>query len=233
MGDAGFHVGPEDLYGLSRRELLGRAATIGVVLALPAAGTATLGDPSAAAAAPTTLSGTQKALLDAVIDRLVPSDATGPSGTQIGVAAYIERGLSGGLMGGLKATAPLYKAGLPAIDAYSQSAYGAPFLSLSAADQDKVLADIEVGKPTTGFVPDAATFFATLHEHTVQGMFCDPIYGGNKNFAGWDLVGYPGVRMPVPAAYQEIGTKVPKAHKSTYSGGRLGVYPKAKKEAVA
>jgi hypothetical protein len=59
-------------------------------------------------------------------------------------------------------------------------------------------------------------------------MFGDPIYGGNKKFAGWDLIGYPGVRMPVPAKYQKIGVTVPKAHKSTYADGQ---YPKAKKEA--
>ena len=233
MGDARSHSGGEEPDGLSRRDLIGRAATVGVVLALPAAGTATLGVPAVAGAAPSGLSGAQKALLEAVVDRLVPADATGPSGTQMGVAAYIDRGLAGGLMGGLSATAPLYKAGLTAIDAYSKSAYGAPFRSLSATKQDAVLADVEAGKPKAGFVPDAATFFATLHEHTVQGMFCDPAYGGNKSFAGWDLIGYPGVRMPVPAAYQKVGVKVPKAHKSTYAGGALGSYPKAKKEAIA
>jgi gluconate 2-dehydrogenase gamma chain len=229
--------------GLSRRELLARAATIGVVLALPAAGTATVGFPAVADAAPTKLSLEQRAMLEAIVDRLVPADETGPSGTEMGVSAYIERGLAGGLMGGLKATAPLYKAGLAMIDKYSLSAYGVSFLALTPADQDSVLSAIETGKPTTPGTtpgagtpqlgPEAATFFATLHEHTVQGMFCDPAYGGNKGFAGWDLVGYPGVRMPVPASYQEIGAKVPKAHKSTYSGGALGVYAHAKKEAIA
>ena len=42
-------------------------------------------------------------------------------------------------------------------------------------------------------------------EHALEGMFCDPVYGGNKNFAGWNLLNYPGVRMPVPAKYQQIG----------------------------
>jgi hypothetical protein len=67
-------------------------------------------------------------------------------------------------------------------------------------------------------------------EHTLQGMFGDPVYGGNKQFAGWDLIGYPGVRMPVPANFQKIGVSVPKAHKSTYADGQ---FPKAKKEAQA
>lgn len=216
---------------LSRRELLGRGAAIGVVLALPtAAGTATVGRISTAAAAPTTLTSAQQAILRAAVDRLIPADANGPSGTQAGVAAYITQGLTGGLAGGLSKTAPLYKAGLPAIDAYAQSAYGGAFTALAPAQQDAVLSDIEAGKPKTGFVPDAATFFSALREHALQGMFSDPVYGGNKNFAGWDLIGYAGVRMPLPASDQKIGVNVKKAHASTYAHGQ---YPKAKKEAVA
>ena len=30
--------------------------------------------------------------------------------------------------------------------------------------------------------------------HTMEGMFADPIYGGNKGFAGWRLVGFPGAQ---------------------------------------
>jgi gluconate 2-dehydrogenase gamma chain len=221
-----------DSEGLSRRDVLSRGMAFGAVLAVSAAGTVTFG-PSIAAAAPTGLSADQRSLLDAIVDRLIPADATSPSGTAMGVSAYIERGLAGGLMGGLSATAPLYEAGLAAIDAYSRSAYRRAFRSLTPAKQDAVLADVEAGKPTSGFVPDAATFFATLHEHSLQGMLCDPAYGGNKGFAGWDLLGFPGVRMPVPAEYQKLGVKVPKAHKSTYSGGDLGSYPTAKKEALA
>jgi gluconate 2-dehydrogenase gamma chain len=92
-----------------------------------------------------------------------------------------------------------------------------------------VLADMEANK-ATGFTPSSKTFFALLREHTLQGMFSDPVYGGNKNFAGWDLLGYPGVRMPVPAADQRIGVTVKPAHKSTYADGQ---FPKAKKEAEA
>jgi len=64
-------------------------------------------------------------------------------------------------------------------------------------------------------------------------MFSDPVYGGNKNFAGWNLIGYYGVKMPVTAADQKIGAKVKAAHASGYGGGELGAYPKAKKEAIA
>jgi gluconate 2-dehydrogenase gamma chain len=28
----------------------------------------------------------------------------------------------------------------------------------------------------------------------MEGMFADPVYGGNKDFAGWILVGFPGAQ---------------------------------------
>jgi len=42
--------------------------------------------------------------------------------------------------------------------------------------------------------PTAQAFFSALHKHTMEGMFSDPIYGGNKDFAGWRLVGFPGAQ---------------------------------------
>lgn len=42
--------------------------------------------------------------------------------------------------------------------------------------------------------PSATSFFEMLHEHTIQGMFCDPVYGGNRNMVGWKLINYPGAQ---------------------------------------
>jgi hypothetical protein len=28
----------------------------------------------------------------------------------------------------------------------------------------------------------------------MEGMFADPVYGGNEDFAGWRLVGFPGAQ---------------------------------------
>ncbi len=43
--------------------------------------------------------------------------------------------------------------------------------------------------------PRPRAFFDTLRTHTMEGMFADPVYGGNKDFAGWQLVGFPGVQL--------------------------------------
>lgn len=221
---------------LSRRSLLKRGA-IGIAVAIPAVGTVQVGPAVAAQSASSSevaagagaLSAEQMAVLEAFVERLIPTDATGPGAVEAGVASFIARSLEGGLSGGLSKLVGLYTANLSAVDAYATSAYGGAFTSLSAAMQDAVLTDISSGK-ATGFTPDAATFFATIHEHTLEGMFSDPQYGGNKNYAGWKLIGYPGVRMPVPARDQAIGVNVKEALASTYADG---AYPTARKEAVA
>jgi gluconate 2-dehydrogenase gamma chain len=208
-----------DREGLSRSALLKRAAVVSVAAAVPAVGTALFGVADAATVASTrqaALTPAQNGVLEALVNRLIPADANGPSGTDAGVAAYISHSLTGGLAGGIAATAPLYAAGLAAVDTWSQANYGALFSALAPDKQDAVITDIQTGK-ATGFVPDSATFFAILHEHSLQGMFGDPVYRGNKNFAGWDLIGFPGVKMPVKPTDQKLGVVVKPAHRSAYS----------------
>ena len=97
---------------------------------------------------------------------------------------------------------------------FRSSKKGAAFTRLSASDQDGVLTDME-NNVATGFVPNAATFFDLVRGHTIQGTFCDPYYGGNANFVGWDLIGFPGLRMAVGEDEQRM--KAPKPiRKSAY-----------------
>ena len=107
--------------------------------------------------------------------------------------------------------------GLAAVDAYAQSAKGAPFAKLAAPDQDAVLSDLEKNV-ATGFAPNSSAFFNLVRTHTIQGMFSDPYYGGNANFVGWDLIGYPGVRTMVTAGDQQQLEKhtLKSNHKSAY-----------------
>jgi hypothetical protein len=82
---------------------------------------------------------------------------------------------------------------------------GKPFAELTPLEQDSVLGDVESGAATGGgrFTASSAQFFAMMLNHTRQGTFGDPYYGGNANFVGWDLIGYPGVRTAVSAADQQ------------------------------
>ncbi|MEU4362638.1 gluconate 2-dehydrogenase subunit 3 family protein [Promicromonospora sp. NPDC023987] len=37
-------------------------------------------------------------------------------------------------------------------------------------------------------------FFSMVRADTIEGMFADPAYGGNRDLAGWRLVGWPGAQ---------------------------------------
>ncbi len=177
---------------ISRRDLLKSLAVAGgIAVARPMPAVA------AQSAPPESLSVQEMEILDAVVARLIPNDASGPGAVEAGATRYIDRALAGPLA----SLRPTYASGLAALDRYARSSRGKPFRDLASTDQDSVLIDVETGA-ATGFDGSSAQFFAVVLAHTHQGMFGDPFYGGNKNFAGWDLIGYPGVRTMVTAADQ-------------------------------
>ncbi len=151
--------------------------------------------------------------MDAIVARLIPTDELGPGATEAHTVSYIDRALGDAL----RSSKPAYTAGLAALDRYARSSRGAPFAQLSAVDQDSVLIDVETGA-ATGFTGSSAAFFAMVLNHTHQGTFGDPYYGGNANFVGWDLIQYPGVRTMVTAADQQALEKkqLRPNHKSAY-----------------
>jgi gluconate 2-dehydrogenase gamma chain len=157
-----------------------------------------------------TLTAAEADTLEAIVARLIPSDENGPGATEARAAHYIDRALTGPLRSSREA----YAAGLAAIDAYAQSKKGAAFARLAAPDQDAVLTDMEKNV-ATGFVPNAASFFNLVRAHTIQGTFCDPYYGGNADFVGWDLIGFPGLRMAVGEDEQRMKAPQP-VRKSAY-----------------
>ena len=198
---------------ISRRDLLKSAAGLGLVArTIPAEGA---GAQSTIRREPVeSLSSTEADILDAIVARLIPTDAAGPGATEARAARYIDRALGGALA----SSRPAYSAGLAALDSYARSSRGKPFVELAAADQDAVLTNVEAGT-ATGFSGSSRTFFTMVLNHTHQGTFGDPYYGGNANFVGWDLVGYPGVRTMVSAAEQQRleAHALTTNHKSAYA----------------
>jgi gluconate 2-dehydrogenase gamma chain len=153
-------------------------------------------------------------VLEAICARLIPTDANGPGATEARAARYIDRALGGAL----QSARPAYASGLAALDAYASSSRGARFAALPAADQDRVLTDVASGA-ATGFPGGSAAFFALVQTHTIEGTFCDPFYGGNAGFVGWDLLGYPGVRTIVTADEQRLDAATKPNHRSAYDYG--------------
>ena len=157
------------------------------------------------------LTAAEASALEAITGRLIPTDANGPGAVEARAARYIDKALAGPLSSSREA----YRAGLSAIDAFARDSKGAAaFAALAPADQDAILTAVERGQ-IPGFA-NAQAFFALLRGHTLQGTFSDPYYGGNANFVGWDMIGYPGVRMGVTAELQTMGARPAGNHVSAY-----------------
>lgn len=156
----------------------------------------------------------EAATIEAAVDRLIPPDDHNPGGKDAGCAVFIDRQLAGpyGRAEGLymrppfmpgaatqgyqspDAPAARYRAGLKALaDAIKTTFAGRLFPELASADQDKVLSGLETGSIALKDVK-GPEFFALLLQNTQEGFFADPIHGGNRDMAGWKLVGFPGAR---------------------------------------
>lgn len=152
--------------------------------------------------------------LDAALSRLIPADALGPGAKEAGVTFFIDQQMAGAFgraeawyMQGpwndgtdeqgyqLKLTpAQLYRVGIQGTKDYCRRTFNnKSFAELGAADQDKVLHGLEKGEIELTGAP-AKEFFSMLWQNTGEGIFADPMYGGNRDFAGWKLLGFPGPR---------------------------------------
>jgi gluconate 2-dehydrogenase gamma chain len=130
------------------------------------------------------------ATIAAFTERLMPGAEGKPGAREAGVLNYIDLALSGAYAD----LQDFYRRGLAQLDAYCRTTHHKPFPQLEAAQQDAVIAALEDGKASGFTWPGSQEFFNTIRTHTVEGMFADPIYGGNKDFAGWRLVGFPGAQ---------------------------------------
>lgn len=127
--------------------------------------------------------------------RIFPADDAGPGANEASVVIYIDRQL-GGPYGRdrHRYTKEPFASGPPELgyqgrqsprEIYREGAKSiAGIHRLDPAAQDARLKQIE-----------ATAFFALLRRHTIEGMFCDPMHGGNAGKIGWQLIGFPGPRM--------------------------------------
>jgi gluconate 2-dehydrogenase gamma chain len=135
-------------------------------------------------------------IVEAAASRIFPSDESGPGATEAGVVIYIDRQLAGpwgrdrhryieppfeqdaaaefGYQG-RAAPREIYRTALKDLTGFDR---------LSPSAQDEKLKEIENTR-----------FFVLLRLNTIEGMFCDPIHGGNLDMVGWQLIGFPGPQM--------------------------------------
>ena len=204
---------------LSRREMLKRTVVAGAVAAWPSAAYGHRAEVTrvvtqSAVASFRTLTQAEGATLQAIVARLIPSDQNGPGALEAGAAVYIDRALGGPLASAL----PAYRSGVAALDRHAHVERGDGFAALDPSNQDDLLAALE-SDDVPGFGAAGASgsaFFEMLRTHTIEGTFCDPAYGGNANFIGWELLGYPGLRTTVPPDLQRIDRMPPARQVSAY-----------------
>ena len=166
---------------------------------------------------PLTLTATEYAFIEAAVDTLIPADDLSPSGSQCGVATFIDRQLAGAYGTGARLyrqgpfpkgkpeqgyqlslnPREFFRAGVASANEFTRKAYGKDFDRLNDEQRIAALKTMEEGKAEfKGF--GSAMFFNALLQITMEGFFADPIYGGNRDMASWKMVGYPGL----PATYR-------------------------------
>ncbi len=123
-------------------------------------------------------------------ERIFPGAPGIPGARDADVLNYIDLALAGAYAD----LQEFYRHGLSQLDAHCRTAYGRPFARLDPKQQDEVVAALEAGRVAEFTWPTSRAFFNMLRTHTIEGMFADPIYGGNRDFAGWKLIGFPGAQ---------------------------------------
>lgn len=155
----------------------------------------------------------EASLVEALVSRLIPAEGDGPGAIEAGVPNYIDKQLGGAWGAGENlyrhgpfkldsmpqlgyqlpyTPAELFRRALGALDAHFAQA-GLAFATLPAEAQDAFIRDqLEGGGLGDLDGVPAKEFFAQLMDYTVQGYFCDPAYGGNKDMVAWKAIGFPG-----------------------------------------
>jgi gluconate 2-dehydrogenase gamma chain len=130
------------------------------------------------------------ATIAAFTERVMPSAPDKPGAREADVLNYIDLALAGAY----SELQDFYRRGLASLDSYCRSTYKESFVHLAPDKQDEVITALEADKATGFMFPTAREFFSILRTHTMEGMFADPLYGGNRDFVGWRLVGFPGAQ---------------------------------------
>jgi gluconate 2-dehydrogenase gamma chain len=211
---------------IPRRKFLLGAGVAGTAVAAGLTPNAEAQTAPAAAAAPSapanepvaylTLSALEAAFVSAAADTMIPADELSPSGTDCGVVIFVDRQLAGSFGGGAKLyrSGPFRKgkpehgyqlaltprefvgAGIAATNAWIRKVHGKDFHRLAPKEREDALKALESSKAELGDF-DGRQFFDALINLVMEGFFADPIHGGNRNKAGWKMIGYPGL----PALY--------------------------------
>ena len=123
----------------------------------------------------TALSAGEAEAIEALSSRIIPPVDKRPGAREAGVVFFIDRALATFNAGQKK----MYAEGIQDLNRRAADMFkGAAFSKLAAAQQDDVIRAIE-----------KTPFFQVVRFDTIVGMFALPAWGGNRDYAGWHLIG--------------------------------------------
>jgi len=159
---------------------------------------------------PRALTAAEAGTLGALLERMFPADELGPGALEIGVLDYLERALAGPYA----ELVPLYRRALAGIDEAARAEYGWAFDDLPPENQDVLIDRLERRQLEGVDQSDGPAFFDLVWRHLREGLFADPIHGGNRNMLGWRLIGFPGAQPGYTATEQRLDVVITREPRS-------------------
>lgn len=170
----------------------------------------------------------QAQTVEVLAERIFPADDNGPGATDAGVVFFIDRQLAGswGVGGKHYMDGPFHPGAMPeqgwqypfvpqevyeyaleSLTTYVNNNYNSSVTDLNPNQQDKVISALESDDIGTFGELDPSDFFVMLRQNVLEGMYSDPVYGGNRNMVGWKLKQFPGTPGSLGSYRQHIQDK--------------------------
>lgn len=157
-------------------------------------------------------------VLEQATERIYPEDDNGPGAIELGVPYFIDKQLAGPWGMNVKdyrqppfdgpdadadhsriTRGDLFLNGLRKMNQLSKEQFDTTFDQATEDEQIEILTAFEADEVDLRSV-SSASFFELLRMTVLEGAYSDPLYGGNRNMAGWKMKEFPG---PVPS-YMDI-----------------------------
>ncbi|MGI2328638.1 gluconate 2-dehydrogenase subunit 3 family protein [Planococcus sp. YIM B11945] len=190
---------------------------------------------------------TQFDTIEAAAEQIFPKTDIGPGAKELLVAYYIDHQLAGnwglntkeymaapfkpnqsvpemGYQGHLRRQ-EIFSLGIEALNKESNKRFKSEdgkktlnFYELEAEQQIEILKDFEADKVKVNGAFKASYFFSLLRKATIEGVYADPLYGGNKDMQGWKMKNFPGhqMNMKEAAASEKLVTLKPQSLNSQH-----------------
>jgi gluconate 2-dehydrogenase gamma chain len=152
------------------------------------------------------LNAEQARQVQAIASQIIPTDDL-PGAREAGVVYFIDRAL----MTFAVDARPVYEKGIMSLNRLTRTKYSArtTFADATAEEQEAILTEFIAGSAHAGTRPEIVfeghgDFFQTIRTHTIFGFLADPSAGGNKEYAGWKVVGRdPSTTFSPPYGYYD------------------------------